>query len=364
MNICFVAGGTGGHITPALAVADELRSTQKMTNIFFITSGNSLEKEIFSNHPHPYRQESISTGKLRRYFSLQNIFDMWRIPLGIFEARKLLQKEQPDVIFSKGGYVALPVGFAAKSLKIPFIIHESDTVPGIANRILYHTAKKVLTTFPQENGECVGTPLRSEVLHGNAEKGRRFLGFGKDQKIILVMGGSQGAEALNKLLLHSLEVLTKEVSIVHLAGKGKAAAQDSDQYKSFEYLGKEYPDVLMAADIVISRAGANSIFEFARTRKPTILLPLPSAANNHQWKNALYFAQRNAALVLDQEKITSNQFQSEVVSLVKNTKKQQELSKNIGNLVGNNATKKITQILLKYAGAENTEGVPTLKKLK
>ncbi len=346
MKILFIAGGSGGHITPALAVADAVRRIAPETEILFVSSEKSIDDEVFKAHAYEYRRETLPAGKLRRHFSFQNLVDFFRFPSTFLSARKLLKKEKPDILFSKGGYVALPIGLAAKLLGIPVIIHESDAVPGLSNRILRKIALHMLTAFPSRLGECVGTPIREEIFRGDPEKGRKFLGFSPKEKILLVMGGSQGAEQINTLLLHALDAIEEKMSVVHISGKGKTTAKETRKYRHFPYLGAEYPDVLAAADIVVSRAGANSLFEFAAAKKPILLIPLLTAANDHQKKNAGFFSEKGMAIVVGGENPTSSEFQKAVIALAENDELRKKMSERIKVFGRKDSAEKIAHILL------------------
>jgi len=348
MKVLFVAGGSGGHIIPALAVADALRAKFPNAELLFISSRSELDAEVFAAHSFSYQREQIATGKFRRYFDLQNFIDPFRFLAGIWQALRILKRERPDVIFSKGGFVALPVGIAAKLRGVPLVIHESDVVSGLTNRILKRLAAQVLTTFPAEQGIWVGTPVRAEIFRGDSERGRKFLGFSEDIPILLVMGGSQGAETINQLLLHALPALTEKICVVHLSGSGKSADKDHPRYRAFPYLGQEFPDVLAAADLIFSRAGANTLFELAAAKKPVMLLPLTSAANNHQVKNAAYFAEKGAAKVFFEENFTSADFQRVVLEFLADTDFQAELRKNVASLARPEAAEKIAEILVNF----------------
>lgn len=349
MKIVFIAGGSGGHIIPALAVADQLRHSAPEVEIIFVTSANVLDAEIIRKHSFRYPFQSIIAPKLRRYWSWQNIRDIFLLPVSLWQAYRFLRQENPDVLFSKGGYVALPFGFLARLFAIPLIIHESDLVSGLANRLLKKRATHVLSTFPQAGTQWVGTPIRQEITTGNAEKGRKFLDFSNNRSILLVTGGSQGAEQINQLLLHALPEITKEIDVVHLCGAGKTRAQNSKHYKAFDYIGKEFADVIAAADMVVSRSGANTLFELAAAAKPAILIPLISAANNHQQANADFFAAKKAAVVLDSETLTSATFQKAVLDLFSAPQKQREYAKNMHELYQPDAAKTIAEILMKSA---------------
>jgi UDP-N-acetylglucosamine--N-acetylmuramyl-(pentapeptide) pyrophosphoryl-undecaprenol N-acetylglucosamine transferase len=304
----FTGGGSAGHVTPNLALMRSLR--EEGYSIHYIGTADGIERTLLQNEVDiPYH--AIHAGKLRRYFSLQNVADVFRTLKGIGEARKIVREIKPDVVFSKGGFVAVPVVIGARK-KAPIVIHESDYTPGLSNRIASRFADTVCVTFEDTlahtrgKGVCTGTPIRAELYAGDAGRGRAMTGFSADKPVLLMMGGSLGAQAVNDALRQALPRLLKTFQIVHLCGKGKldeAAAQPG--YVQYEYIGKELPDLMAMADIVLSRAGANAAFEFLALHKPALFIPLPrSASRGDQIVNAAYFAKKGYAAVLEQEAMT------------------------------------------------------------
>lgn len=347
MNIFFAAGGSGGHITPALAVAEELNIISPKTNIIFLCFKNDLDKKILNEAGVDFIP--IFSGKLRRYFSLQNILDFFFFIIGIFQSIFLILKYKPKVIFSKGGFVGLPVGFAAKILGVSVILHESDNAPGLSNRILAKYAKKILASFPESNFKketiYTGTPVRSVITNGNKEKGLKFLEIKHSKKpLILVLGGSQGATFLNEIIKKTYKKIDANFAII--CGQNKNIFKNDNQLKAYEYVGKEFGNVLQAADLIISRSGANTIAEIAALKKPCILIPLETSANNHQQKNAEALLEKNAAILIEQEKITSNKFTDLINVTIKDKKKLEDLSKNIAQFYKKDAAKKIAREIL------------------
>ncbi len=328
-KIVLTGGGTAGHVTPNLALLPALK--EKGYEISYIGSYEGIEKQLISDAGIPYR--GIATGKFRRYFDLKNFTDPFRVIKGFAEAKKALKEIQPDVVFSKGGFVSVPVVRAAASLKIPCIIHESDMTPGLANKLCFPVAKKVCCNFPEtvsllpsEKAVLTGSPIRAELLEGDKEKGLAFCGFHPGKPVILVIGGSLGAAAINKAVREALPLLLDDFEVVHLCGKGKLdeSLVNKFGYKQFEYITEELKDLFAAADIVISRAGANSICELLALKKPNILIPLPaSASRGDQILNAKSFEEQGFSLVLDEETLTTERLVEGIHELYCNRKSYQ-----------------------------------------
>ena len=283
-HIVLTGGGTAGHVTPNIALIARLK--EEGYKISYIGSYTGIEKTLIEEQGIPYY--GISSGKLRRYFDLKNFTDPFRVLKGFGEARKLLKKLQPDIVFSKGGFVSVPVVVAAGRLKIPTIIHESDMTPGLANKLCIPSAVKVCCNFPETKshlpeGKAVvtGTPIRQELLSGDPQKGRDFTGFTSDKPVILIIGGSLGAQAVNTAVRNILPQLLPEFQVVHLCGKGKKdeSLTGLTGYVQYEYIEKELADLFAMADIVISRAGANAICELQALKKPNLLIPLSANAS-------------------------------------------------------------------------------------
>ena len=308
-RIILTGGGTAGHVTPNIALLPRLKELQY--DIHYIGSYNGIEKELISQFGIPYH--GISTGKLRRYFSVQNFTDPFRVIKGMGEARKLIKILEPDVIFSKGGFVSVPVVLAGKGQHVPVIIHESDMTPGLANKLCLSSAAKVCCNFPEtvnnlpkDKAVLTGTPIRQELLHGNKEHARAYCGFTSDKPVLLVIGGSLGAASVNENVRKILPELLKEFQVIHICGKGKT--DESIQltgYVQYEYVQEQLPDMFALADVVISRAGANAICELAALSKPNLLIPLSAkASRGDQILNARSFECQGYSMVLEEEEIT------------------------------------------------------------
>lgn len=311
-HIVLTGGGTAGHVTPNIALISRLK--EQGYQISYIGSYNGIEKTLIEELGIPYY--GISSGKLRRYFDLKNFTDPFRVLKGFSEARKLLKQLKPNVVFSKGGFVTVPVVVAAGRLKIPTIIHESDMTPGLANKLCIPSAVKVCCNFPETKahlpeGKAVvtGTPIRQELLQGDAEKGRAFTGFTTEKPVLMIIGGSLGAQAVNDAVRRILPQLLEDFQVVHLCGKGKKddTKDGLKGYVQYEYIESELADLFAMADIVISRAGANAICELQALKKPNLLIPLSAnASRGDQILNARSFEKQGFSMVLEEEAITDN----------------------------------------------------------
>ena len=311
-RILLTGGGTAGHVTPNLALLPHLQD--KGCEVSYIGSYDGIERGLIEAAGIPYY--GISSGKLRRYFDPKNFSDPFKVMKGFFEARKLLKNIKPDVVFSKGGFVSVPVVLAAKTRRIPCIIHESDITPGLANKICIPMAKKICANFPEtmkylpeDKAVLTGTPIREELFRGNKIAGLDFCGFTANKPVIMIVGGSTGAAALNEAVRNLLPTLLREYQIIHLCGKGKAVEEysNTEGYRQFEYISKEMKDLFAASDLVVSRAGANSICEHLALRKPHILVPLSAAASRgDQILNAESFEHQGFSYVLQEENLTND----------------------------------------------------------
>ncbi|MBQ4564624.1 MAG: undecaprenyldiphospho-muramoylpentapeptide beta-N-acetylglucosaminyltransferase [Lachnospiraceae bacterium] len=309
-KIILTGGGTAGHVTPNLALLPELR--QRGYSVEYIGSKTGIERELITQANVPYH--AISSGKLRRYFSLQNLTDPFRVLAGFFQAGNLLKKTKPDVIFSKGGFVAVPVVLAAKFLHIPAIIHESDMTPGLANKLCIPSAKKVCCNFPEtvnylpaDKAVLSGSPIRRELMTGDRLAGLNFTGLSSEKPVLLIIGGSMGSVKVNTAVRNILPELLKTFQVIHLCGKGHLdESLHQPGYIQYEYIGAELKDLFALADVVVSRAGANAICELLALHKPNLLIPLSAAASRgDQILNARSFAGQGFSLVLEEEEITN-----------------------------------------------------------
>ena len=306
-KIVLTGGGTAGHVTPNLALLPHLQRAGY--EVYYIGSIGGMEKKMIEDSGIPYL--GIETGKLRRYFDPKNFSDPFRVIKGFGQARKFLKEYRPDVIFSKGGYVAVPVVRAAHTLHIPCVIHESDVTPGLANKLCFSSADKVCCNFPEtleklpaDKAVLTGTPIREDLFTGSREEGLKLCGFTDDKPVLMVTGGSQGAASVNSAVRENLDALLKDFQIVHLCGKDKMdnLRLTIPGYKQFEFVSDEMKHIFAMADVVISRAGAGAISELLALKKPNILVPLAHDSRGDQILNAdSYRAQGYSMVVMDEE---------------------------------------------------------------
>ncbi len=319
-RIVLTGGGTAGHVTPNIALLDGLRA--QGYEIRYIGSYDGIEKSLIEKEGLPY--DGIASGKLRRYLDLKNLSDPFRVGKGYFQALSLLRKYKPDVVFSKGGFVAVPVVLAAQTLRIPTVVHESDMTPGLANKLCIPKAKFVCCSFadtlkhlPETKAIFTGLPIRKELLSGNRLAGLNFTGLTANKPLLLVVGGSTGSVAVNTAIRGILPELLKEFQVVHLCGKDKLdPSVTAEGYVQYEYIRDELKDLLAAADLVVSRAGANAICELLALRKPNVLIPLSkNASRGDQILNADAFARQGFSAVIEEEDISEDA----LLSLIRDT---------------------------------------------
>lgn len=326
-KIILTGGGTAGHVTPNLALIPELK--EHGYGIKYIGSYNGIEKELIEGAGIDY--QGISSGKLRRYFSLQNFTDPFRVIKGYFEAKKIIKTEAPDVVFSKGGFVSVPVVIAAKKNKVPVIIHESDMTPGLANKLSYSSASRICCNFPEtleylpkEKAVLSGSPIRKELLNGSRLAGLKFTGLSSNKPVLLIIGGSLGSKTVNECIRSILPELLKKFEVIHLCGKGNIDQRlnNTSGYVQYEYVGPQLKDCFALCDIVISRAGANSICELLALKKPNLLIPLSAAASRgDQILNAKSFKKQGFSMVLEEEELTNELLLNSVNTLYKDRQK-------------------------------------------
>lgn len=310
-KIVLTGGGSAGHVTPNIALLPALREAG--FEIAYMGSYDGIEKRLIADFDLPY--VGISTGKFRRYLDPKNFTDPFRVIKGYGEARKFFKSYKPDVVFSKGGFVSVPVVRAAASLGIPCILHESDMTPGLANKLCLSAAKKVCCNFPEtlkllpeDKAVLTGSPIRAELAQGNRLTGLDLCGFSANKPVIMVIGGSQGAANVNKAVREALPRLLEDFQVVHLCGKDKMdnLLLNKAGYKQFEYVKNELKDLFAMADLVISRAGANAICELLALKKPNILIPLPaSSSRGDQLLNARSFESQGFSIVIQEDDLTT-----------------------------------------------------------
>lgn len=321
-KIAFTGGGTIGHVAVNLALIPEAQKRDIET--IYIGSKNGIEKEMITDSAKDTKYIPISSGKLRRYLSFENLKDVFKVLKGVLDARKVLKKEKPDLVFSKGGFVSVPVIIAAKSLKIPSIVHESDVTPGLANKISMKFANKMYTTFeetlkyvPKEKSDYIGAIIREDLRDGSKEEGYQLTGFNDQLPVLLIMGGSLGSKALNKAIRDNLDYLTKKYQIIHLTGKGHVDQNIKNaNYVQYEFVSNELMHFYAITDTVISRAGANAIYEFATLKLPMLLIPLGlDQSRGDQIDNAKIFEKNGYAKVLQEKDVNQSNLISQLDKL-------------------------------------------------
>lgn len=348
-KVIFTGGGTAGHVTPNIALIEALQVTQ--WQIDYIGSINGVEKDMIESINIPYH--AIRCGKLRRYFSWKNFYDPLNMLLGIVQSYVLLRQLKPNVIFSKGGFVALPVVVAAWLNRTPVIAHESDMSPGLANRLSEPFVDTICVTFAaakahfkcKDNVVVTGTPIRSQLLNGSKERGLALCGFTADKPCLMIMGGSTGSNVINQSVRHALDTLCKRFQVIHLCGKGNVDSNLKNRagYCQFDYANSELPDLLAATDLVISRAGANSLYEILALEKPHVLIPLSlKASRGDQIQNARYFEQLGISIVIQEDALTPSTLLSAVDRVVS---QQDKIVSKIHELKIMSATKTITDMI-------------------
>ncbi|MCM1135117.1 MAG: undecaprenyldiphospho-muramoylpentapeptide beta-N-acetylglucosaminyltransferase [Clostridium sp.] len=320
-KIVLTGGGTAGHVTPNIALMPHL--TEAGFEISYIGSYEGIEKKLIADFDIPYY--GIATGKFRRYLDIKNLTDPFRVIKGYGEARKILKKIQPDVVFSKGGFVSVPVVRAAASLHIPCIIHESDMTPGLANKLCIPVAEKVCCNFPEtlnmlpaEKAVLTGSPIREELTKGDKLAALDMCGFTANKPVIMVIGGSLGAASINEAVRKALPALLTDFQVVHICGKDKIdnSLTHEQGYVQFEYVKAELKDLFAMADVVISRAGANSICELLALKKPNLLIPLSAdSSRGDQILNAKSFESQGFSMVIDDGSLNENLLAEKVIEL-------------------------------------------------
>ncbi len=370
-TIVFAGGGTGGHIFPGLAIADELRQAGDVS-VAWIGSSRGMDREIVEGHGLPFY--GIPSGKLRRYASVENFIDIFRIAAGFFASIGVLTKLKPSILFSKGGFASVPPCIAAKLLGIPVVTHECDVTPGLATRINARVASAIYVSFEETAShinpkyrnlvKVTGNPVRPAFYSASAERGREYLGLGSDKlPVLFVQGGSLGARQINALVAESVDMLCERFTVVHQMG-----AKNMDQatyprspelrarYKPFPFIGKEMPDVLAAADLVLARSGANTVWECAVTGTPMVLVPLTgSGTRGDQVDNARYFVERGAAVMLAGGEATAANLLDALQRAVATPGLLEKMAANSGALAGAPPAKTIARSLLDILAAAEPE---------
>ena len=320
-HVLFTGGGSAGHVVPSLPLIAHFAAAG--SKISYVGSEEGPERGLVAPLGVPFF--AIRSGKLRRYWSWRNVADVWWICVGVLQAIVLIGRLRPSIVFSKGGYAAFPVVVGAWVWRVPIVAHESDLTPGLANRLSLPFVAAVCTTFaltefPVRNRPVIhtGTPLRAELLHGDAARGRALFAMAGDRPLVIVFGGSLGAEGLNRVVREALDRLLEFATVVHVCGPKRTdpAMANRPGYHQFEYVGSDWGDMLAAADVVVSRAGANSLYELVALRKPHLLVPLPrSASRGDQISNAAYAKSHGWSRVVAEEELDAARLDAEVRSI-------------------------------------------------
>lgn len=352
-KILLTGGGTAGHVTPNIALIPLLKEAG--FEIEYMGSYNGIEKSLIEKEGIPYT--GISSGKFRRYLSAKNFSDLFRILKGFSEAKKHLKASKPDIIFSKGGYVSVPVIHAASKLGIPIVIHESDLTPGLANKLSIPKATKVCYNFPETKdyvpeGKSVhtGLPVRATLLSGNPHTGYEFCGFTEDKPMLMIIGGSLGAARINEAVREALDELLKTFCVAHVCGKGKVdeSLENIPNYKQFEYVDEELPDLFAAASLIISRAGANVIYEILALKKPSLLIPLGTdQSRGDQILNARSFKRRGFSENLLEEELSRESLINDVFEVFNNKESYIKAMSNADEIF---AASKVVSVIMEVLG--------------
>lgn len=319
-SILLTGGGTAGHVSVNEALIPVFQ--ERGYDVHYIGSHDGIEKELIRDRHPSVTYHAIQSGKLRRYFSMKNFTDPFRVGAGFFQALSIIRKVKPELIFSKGGFVSVPVAFAGQIAKVPVIVHESDVTPGLANKLALPFATHIFTVFkqtlnyvPQVKATCSGTIIRPELFEGKKEIGLQLINTSGGKPILIVMGGSQGSKVLNDALRNDIESILQTFDVIHLCGKGNfdSTLENIDGYNQFEYVTDELPHLLAATNFAVSRAGSNAIFELLALKIPMLLIPLSAAqSRGDQILNANYFKSLGLARVLPEEEVPMRSFSAEL----------------------------------------------------
>lgn len=367
LKIVLAGGGTGGHIMPLVAVVDEIRNQYKAkfnepVEFLLITSVDEQFKEVIDQIKIPYKL--ISAGKLRRYLTVENFIDIFKIPMGILQSLWYIFWYMPDVIFSKGGYASFPVVVAGWLFRVPIVIHESDVVPGLANKVLSFFANKVAVSFevtkdyfPARKVIWTGNPVRSDLFLGNKERAIETFGLSGKLPVLLVIGGSQGAKTINDYVLEVLPQLAKHSEIIHICGINnyneiKAAVNEINfpevnNYHLYPFLTDNMKDAYAAADLIISRGGANIISEIIALGKASVLIPISCSAGDHQTKNAFYFSRRGGAIMVQECNLQVHMLTRKIITILDTPIERRKLERNAKMLAIPHAAELLAEEILK-----------------
>jgi UDP-N-acetylglucosamine--N-acetylmuramyl-(pentapeptide) pyrophosphoryl-undecaprenol N-acetylglucosamine transferase len=351
-HVLFTGGGSAGHVVPSLPLIEHFAAAG--SRISYVGSSEGPERDLIAPLKVPFF--AIRSGKLRRYWSWRNVADVWWILVGLFQAIVLMGRLRPSIVFSKGGYAAFPVVVGAWIWRIPVVAHESDLTPGLANRLSLPFVAAVCTTFavtefPVRNRPVIhtGTPLRAELMRGDGDRGRALLHTPRERPLIVVFGGSLGADALNRVVREALKRLLEFATVAHVCGPKRTDSSLSHLagYHQFEYVGADWGDLLAAADVVVSRAGANSLYELVALRKPHLLVPLPrSASRGDQISNAAYAQSHGWSRVVAEEELDAARLDADVRAIYAD---RERLAKVLEGAGLGDGTQAVADVIRRYA---------------
>jgi len=366
MRILLTGGGSGGHAIPIVAVVKALNSQlSAKPQYLWIGSKKSVEGELAEQNAIKFK--AVLVGKWRRYFSLDNFLDLFKIPLGVVQSFFIVRKFKPNVIFSKGGFASVPAVIAGKFLKVPIITHESDLIPGLANKINAYFADSIAYTFPgtekhfpNKNTIRTGNPIRSEIITGDRARAQQTCKLNDELPVVLLIGGSQGAQLLNSVLVKSLSKLLEKYQVIHICGREKVGQVkeelkdldiDQSRYHLSPFMsGQDLGDVLRLASLIITRAGSNSLNEIAAVGKPAIVIPARSAVlGEHQKINARYFGERGAIVVIQEPSLSPRVLIKEINRILTNPGIRENMSKQAKGLANMEAAGKLATEIIKLA---------------
>jgi len=368
MKILFTGGGTAGHIFPIVAVIREIKKNYPYGGFefFYLGPKDKFSKELLSKEG--VEVKTILAGKVRRYFSFKNLIDIFKLPVGILQAFYHIFIISPDVIFSKGGYGSIAASVSGRVLMVPIFLHESDISPGLANRITGKFALEIFISFsikkteyfPAKKMLSVGNPVRKEILDGSKEKAKKLFNLTGEKPVILILGGSQGAQRINDKILSILPNILKDYEIIHQTGKRnfeqirkEAEVVITQDFKKYyhpsPFLNEiEIANAYSAADLIISRAGAGTIFEIALIGKPSILVPLPESAQNHQVKNAYAYAENGASLVIEEANFRPHFVLERIKNLFSQPERLKQIAERAKEFSRPNAARIIAEYMVTY----------------
>lgn len=369
-RILFTGGGTGGHFFPILSIKQGIEAIYREKNMalprfLLIGSGKGFKKIAQENSDIKYK--SVLSGKIRRYLTFksifQNLFDFFKMPLGVLQALWQVWIFMPNAVFGKGGFASVPIVFTAWVYRIPIIIHESDSIPGLANRFLAKLANKIAISysqaekyFPDKKTILTGNPVRTELVQGSKQEAVKIFNLDPDKQTILVLGGSQGARSINDIIIQILPELNN-YNIIHQYGdqnqdqiKTLQDLQSLNNYHPIAFLKQELKHAFAVADLIVSRTGANALAEISALGKPSILIPLPTSSFDHQMENALIFARNEAGIVLEQENLRPNILLEKIKKILGSPERARIMGKHARELAIPNAGKRIGEEILKLAG--------------